>query len=475
MPSVAPISDSAVQDGEKDRGASTERGLPAEVERWVEEVAGPITALSRHPARREAWLVETAPASGPSRRGFLRLDRPGVTPSVNVEAEVVGALGRVGIPVPGLYGWNRALSCALYERVDGEDSVASLPVDEAQGVMEHFVDLVGAWHRLDARSLGLGLPWPATPEECALNRPNSLSALTGDPGVEPLRRFGQWWIRRHVPRPLPHLVLLQGDTGPGNFIFGAGQVRAVTDWEWARFGDPMEDLGTICCRSLFFGPQVRLAPLFRRYQEASGIGLDWERIRFYRAQQMVQSVIALTALTEHLDPSGPAALNVAYRVRGDFVCCDAIALAMGIGLVEPELPQPDGPDVSPSFDLVNAALQIVEGELGPELEDPYLRERAHWSGRLVETLERRTRLLPALVEIELDDLSGLLGRRPASVADGIVELDRRVAGWGDGSPGRAGEEEVLGYLWRRACRNEHLYEPLLRFLPARRFSPIEER
>ncbi len=429
--------------------------------------------LARHPARREAWLIDTQGPSGPTRRGFLRLDRPGVTPSVNIEAEVVAVLGRQGIPVPALYESNPALSAALYQRVEGDDSVAALPAGEAQGLMEDFVGLVGAWHRLDARSLGLSLPWPETADECALNRPDSLSAQTGDPGVEPMRRFGKWWLRRHVPRPLPELVLLQGDTGPGNFIFSGGRVKAVTDWEWARFGDPMEDLGTICCRSLFFGPQVELAPLFERYQDRSGISLDLDRVRFYRAQQMVQSVIALTALTEHLDPSGPAALNVAYRVRGDFVCCDAIALAMGIRLDEPDLPAPSEPELAPSFDLVNPALHIIEREVAPELSDPYLAQRAGWSARLIETLERRSHLGPALLALELDDLAQLLGHRPESVPAGIAELDGRIAGWEDGARSGPGETEVLEYLWRRACRAEHLYEPLLRFLPERRFSPIE--
>jgi aminoglycoside phosphotransferase (APT) family kinase protein len=448
------------------KGASSSSGgLPDEVRRWVEQVAGTIVTLTRHPARREAWLVETV-----SGRRFLRLDRAGVTPSVNIEASVVAVLGRRGIPVPALYASDPALACALYELVEGDDSVAALPATEAQEVMEHFIDLVGAWHRLDARSLGVGLPWPATAEECALNRPDSLSALTGDPGVEPLRRFGKWWIRRHVPRPMPSLVLLQGDTGPGNFIFLAGRVKAVTDWEWARFGDPMEDLGTICCRCLFFGPQVQLGPLFRHYQETSGIAVELHRVRFYRAQQMVQSVIALTALTERLDPTGPAALNVAYRVRGDFVCCDAIALAMGVTLSEPALP---APSPSASFDLADPAVWIIESEIAPALTEPYLRDRAQWVARMAETLSRYAQVGPALEALELDDLGRLLGRPPASVADGLRSLDQMIAAW-DESPGAAATsaDAVLEYLWRRACRNEHLYEPLLRFLPARRFAPI---
>jgi hypothetical protein len=93
-------------------------------------------------------------------------------------------------------------------------------------------------------------------------------------------------------------------------------------------------------------------------------------------------------------------------------------------------------------------------------------------------MDRRAQLGPELAALEIDDLGRLLGRAPASVADGLATLDGRIAAWhddppGPGTAGRLTEETVLGYLWRRAWRNEELYEPLLRFLPARRFGPID--
>ena len=430
--------------------------------------------LARHPARREAWLIDTQGPSGPTRRGFLRLDRPGVTPSVNIEAEVVAVLGRRGIPVPALYESNPALSAALYQRVEGDDSVAALPAGEAQGLMEDFVGLVGAWHRLDARSLGLSLPWPETADECALSRPDSLSAQTGDPGVEPLRRFGKWWLRRHVPRPLPELVLLQGDTGPGNFIFSGGRVKAVTDWEWARFGDPMEDLGTICCRSLFFGPQVDLAPLFERYQDRSGISLDLDRVRFYRAQQMVQSVIALTALDRAPRPErpgrpqrglpGPGRLRLLRRHRPRHG--DPAGRARAAGALRPRarpVLRPGQPGVAhhraggrtgavgplprPTSRMVGPA-----GRDAGTAESPGPRPVRPWSSTTWPSCSATAR-----------------SRCPP----GSPSWTDASPAWEDGARSGRREIEVLDYLWRRACRAEHLYEPLLRFLPARRFSPIE--
>jgi aminoglycoside phosphotransferase (APT) family kinase protein len=48
------------------------------------------------------------------------------------------------------------------------------------------------------------------------------------------------WLHRHAP-PLDRLHVVHGDPGPGNLISSDGQVVALTDWEFAHLGDPMED------------------------------------------------------------------------------------------------------------------------------------------------------------------------------------------------------------------------------------------
>ncbi len=44
------------------------------------------------------------------------------------------------------------------------------------------------------------------------------------------------------------LVLVQGDTGPGNFMFDAGHLTAITDWELAHWGDLHDDLAWLLVR-----------------------------------------------------------------------------------------------------------------------------------------------------------------------------------------------------------------------------------
>ena len=40
----------------------------------------------------------------------------------------------------------------------------------------------------------------------------------------------------------------QGDTGPGNFLYGDGRVKAILDFELAHWGDPMDDIAWLSWR-----------------------------------------------------------------------------------------------------------------------------------------------------------------------------------------------------------------------------------
>jgi aminoglycoside phosphotransferase (APT) family kinase protein len=54
---------------------------------------------------------------------------------------------------------------------------------------------------------------------------------------------------------LPHtnaLVLLHGDYWPGNLLWRDGRLAAVIDWEDARTGDPLADVGNMRLETLFF-------------------------------------------------------------------------------------------------------------------------------------------------------------------------------------------------------------------------------
>lgn len=68
-------------------------------------------------------------------------------------------------------------------------------------------------------------------------------------------------------------VLLHGDYWPGNILWQDGRLAAVIDWEDARVGDPLSDLGNVRLERLWwFGPEAAQA-FTRRYQATASIDL----------------------------------------------------------------------------------------------------------------------------------------------------------------------------------------------------------
>jgi aminoglycoside phosphotransferase (APT) family kinase protein len=104
----------------------------------------------------------------------------------------------------------------------------------------------------------------------------------------PAMDLGFRWAAEHLPAAAP-LCLVHGDFRNGNFVVGPNGIRAVLDWELAHRGDPMEDLGWLCMRTWRFGGEGivggfgRREDLFESYEQAGGMPVDPERVRFWEA------------------------------------------------------------------------------------------------------------------------------------------------------------------------------------------------
>jgi aminoglycoside phosphotransferase (APT) family kinase protein len=456
------------------RAMQLQHDLPAGIVAWIEELAGgEITRLARHVARREAWVVDATRHDGSLLEGFLRLERdpqPGNPWSLAKETRIVAALGRTSVPVPRVYGRSDALGCTLFERVPGRSDLDRLPDAGAQrAVLEHFIECLAALHRLDPDALGLDdalPPRPTTPQQAALGELELLVAKWSrflSRYVEPLLTFGIDWLGRNAPQRLARVSLVQGDTGPGNFVFEGGRVRAVVDWEWGHWGDPLEDLGNLCVRE-FWNPCGGLEGLFRLYEARSGIPYQRGAALYYRVQQNVRGMIPIHHVTANAHPRESLAWYLAYRYVGDRATCESLVDAMGIGAGPVELPDEGRgePDV-----LALAAQYALERDVAPSLGDDFARSRANDARILLEVIERRRRYGAALERLEREDQGALLGRRPRSVAAGLAALDRAIRAR------TLSDEAVAAYLLRRALRDEWLHAPAVALYPERRWSKID--
>jgi aminoglycoside phosphotransferase (APT) family kinase protein len=95
-------------------------------------------------------------------------------------------------------------------------------------------------------------------------------------GSEPLFRYMAVWLDENRPPPTP-LTLVHGEFQVSNVVIGdAGELLGI-DWEYARVGDPREDLGWALWVGAVQPPDLvglDLESFCRRYRERSGLTSD---------------------------------------------------------------------------------------------------------------------------------------------------------------------------------------------------------
>ena len=413
--------------------------LPDGMVEWIAETGGgKITALHRHVARREAWVVDVTRPDGSVLKGFLRLERtpagPKSSTSLTRETRIIQALAQTDIPVPEVYGVSQELNCTLFERVRGRSDIDKLD-DPAQqrAVMEDFIRVIARLHTLD---------------------------------LSDLITYGVRWLRKNAPSTIARLSLVQGDTGPVNFMFDGNEVSAIIDLEWGHYGDPLEDLGNICARE-FWNPSGGLTGLFHLYQEVSGIPYTKFAAHYYRVQQNVRGMIPIHAISVNAHPRESLAWFLCYRYLGDRATCESLSEAAGITVKKP--PMPDelfGPGEKDVF--ADAAIWSLEKDVAPHLSDAFAQSRAGDAAILIKMMDRKRRFGAQLDAIECDELEPLLGSRPVSRQEGMDALNERILS------NEIDDTAVIAYLTRRAYRDEWLHDPAVSLYPTRTWSKLDD-
>lgn len=172
------------------------------------------------------------------------------------------------------------------ERVDGETLGRKLVGDAelapARAVLARQCGAVlAAIHRLPAQRL------PFLQELSPADELRRYVALLG--GLE--RRhtalaYAVRWVADHLPARWTKAVV-HADFRTGNLIVGRDGLRCVLDWEIARVGDPMQDLGVLCMRTWRFGGAGPVGGFGTRedlcaaYEAAGGEPVDPGRVRFW--------------------------------------------------------------------------------------------------------------------------------------------------------------------------------------------------
>lgn len=257
-------------------------------------------------ASRETWSFDARWQESESevRQGFvLRRDPDASLLESDRDAEfrVMDAVWAEGVPVPRMHWLERDSAWLdrpffIMERIDGcEVSARSLLFDPKyiavqSRIAQGFADILARIHGLDWHRLGLDLPAPKGPRDCALMEIEKWEAVVNRDALEPqpVLRAAFRRLRRELPPPAQRIVLVHADYRTGNFLFDeSGEIRAFLDWEMAHLGDPMEDVAWACIRPWRWAGDERIggimtrADFFRAYESATGLTIDEQSIWFW--------------------------------------------------------------------------------------------------------------------------------------------------------------------------------------------------
>jgi aminoglycoside phosphotransferase (APT) family kinase protein len=278
-----------------------EAPAPHALEHWLRGLDGYAAAevLALHPVEGGASnVILRAPlANAPLPAVLLRVQRErGIFEPYDVvrEAEVLRRLAPSPVPVPAVVGHESdpAVLGAPFVVLEWVDA-PHMGVAGPEASFTAYAAMVARIHALDWRSLGLGEVL-AVPDSAA-DATRAELEVVGErmerfPGADaPILRRALDVLRSHVPGGAP-IGFCQGDINVFNYLFRAGEVVAVVDWEQARLGDIRSDVGQVLAlghlKGAPFGPARE--QFFLQAYEAARSAAPLDDMEFFRARWLFE-------------------------------------------------------------------------------------------------------------------------------------------------------------------------------------------
>lgn len=450
--------------------------LPDDLVAWLEEATGDrLVHAHRIPGGgvREGWFVDFESAAGERRELFLRcsqvpLPANAAFHSLAAEARVVDALGRAGARVPKVYAIHPAREAVLLERVPGDTWFSQIKdADQQLHVAQDFIRSLASTHRLDPDDLGLDdvLGTSRSAREIALARIAELRrrGTAADGTLDPLVELSADWLEANVPTYDGPVVLVQGDTGPGNFLYQGDGVTAVLDWELCHWGDPMDDIAWLTLRAVQ-DTFTHLPDRLREYADLSGHPLDVDRIWYYRVFAETTMATLNTRDLDEEEQVRDTGTTMIYHQLHRRLWITALDQVMGLGLShEPvELPQGERSDWDWLYKEVDAMLK----EIGGRIDDPLLKRWNAGVLRAVRHLRERATDGPEAAARELASIEKLL---PGPYRNLLAARDALVGAFREGAVSR---EDYVRYLWQVVATDDHMMRTASGVLGTRTWPPL---
>ena len=378
----------------------------------------PVAAITRRPGggRHEAWDV-TGAGGG---TWFLRADRDPPGPhehyTLRREAVIYRAVAATGVPTAGILGVHPTHEAVLMTYVPGTARLGHLDPETQSGLVADFAPLLARLHAADPAELDLpGLGPVRSIADHVVDELDIWEARLDSSGIpDPFLTACFAWLRANVPDTHGRPALVQGDTGPGNFLHDGALVTALLDFELGHLGDPMEDLAWVGTRNAQ-EPVPDFDAFVRAYLDAGGAAFDADRFLYHSLfAELRIAVLGASRLGEGVDPMDDLGSRLIYAVLHRRLTVEALAAATGSPLPETTLPPVADTAQTVYYDGALAQLRDI---VGPNVDDAFATQRLKSVARVLKYLREVDRV-DADRDAELTDLTRLLGERPSSIEDG---------------------------------------------------------
>lgn len=265
---------------------------------WTDPERGP---------RRERLMVRMDPSESMNTTSRLR------------EYELLRAF-RGTVPVPEVYWLDRDARwfpepALIYAFVDGVTKPKNTSTGQVSGLgtvfgpdyrrllAPQFMSHLAAIHTFGAAAgsfTSMDLPQVGSTESALRQLNRARRMWEEDRGEDhPLMEVAGAWLERNLP-VLDHVSVVHGDFRSGNFLFNEsdGRINAWLDWERGHLGDRHRDLAWTTQLTMGHYEDGRyyvcgLVPMdefYARYQEASGLEVDPDRLAYYKILNCYQII-----------------------------------------------------------------------------------------------------------------------------------------------------------------------------------------
>lgn len=444
--------------------------LDAGTRGWIETtIGGEIISVAQQGRWRTHFFIDARRPNGTVLPLLLRCARTeaetrhsGFLQNFDIthEAAILSVLQGKGLAVPTYYGRHPDSHAILMERVAGSPDISGANDADRSAIMRSYIENLARLHSLDisesalpssavpkdGRERALGLPLVLQERDYVAQRPRLKP--------EPLLDFAIKWLSLNAPKDVS-LCLIQGDTGPGQFMAHEGRLTALIDWEISHVGDPIYDLAVMRMRNMLY-PVGEVMSRVGLYEEITGKRVNRDLLCFHTVSAMLQSPLGMVLSIQYPDTEMESMVprfgwDVTLR-RG---LCDALCEAHGISVRPPLLPEQ--PNASRN-DVSRFLVEHLEKLCLPLVQTDFDRFQMLGAAGLARAAERHIQFGQQIEGDNLRDIQTVVARPVADFEEGMKAIEELVEA---DSGGRA--RDALWLFSRIERRREFLWAPAMAF------------